>query len=132
MKQMRMTLKKAIGAAAAFGSLFAAGATVAFAQVQNGATSVTLCDPLGNNCAYGGETFATVANNVINFLSINIAVPLAVIMVLVGAFQMMTSAGDPEKFTQGRKTLTYAAIGFAIAILAGGITSLIQSVITGS
>lgn len=101
-------------------ALLGSVATTAFAT-----TSVTLVDPLG------GASFTKITTNVINFLSTDIAIPLTVIMVLVGAFQMMTSAGDPEKATQGRKTLTWAAIGFAIAILASGITSLITNILTG-
>ncbi|MDR3378604.1 MAG: pilin [Verrucomicrobiae bacterium] len=122
---MRNVLKRAAGAVMAGAAFFAAGTMVALADVSNGASSVTLYDPLQ------GAGFTTVLNNVINFLSTSIAIPLAVIMVLIGAFQMMTSAGDPEKFSQGRKTLLYAAIGFAVAILASGITDLISSILKG-
>jgi hypothetical protein len=128
---MAKVFKKAAGVVAGSAVLWATTVAIAFGQSNPGNTSVTLCDPLGNNCAPGTETFTTVTTNVISFLFTYIAIPLATIMVLVGAFQMMTSAGDPEKFTQGRKTLIYAAIGFAVAILASGITSLIKNVITG-
>jgi hypothetical protein len=102
--------------------------TTVFAQNTNGGgATVTLCDPLGSNCAQGTETFTSVANNVANFLLVDIAIPLSVIMVLVGAFQIMTAAGDTEKFATGRKTVTYAAIGLALAIIAGGVTSLLKS-----
>ena len=90
------------------------------------ANGVTLTDPLN------GASFSTVVTNVTSFLFNYVAIPLCVIMVLVGAFQMMTSAGDPEKFGKGRKTLIYAAIGFAVAIIAGGITTLIQNILGGS
>jgi Type IV secretion system pilin len=85
---------------------------------------ITLTDPLGGN-----ETFTSVATAVAGFLFWDIAMPLSIIMILVGAFQLMTSSGDPEKVSQGRKTILYAAIGFAIALIAGGITSLIKSLI---
>ncbi len=126
---MRKTFGWLAAGTAAIGTFFTATA-IALAQSNTGNTSISLCDPLGNNCAYGNETFQSILTNVIAFLS-GIAIPITVIMVLVGAFQMMTSSGDPEKFTQGRKTLTYAAIGFAIAILASGITSLINNILTG-
>jgi len=58
--------------------------------------------------------------------------PLCVIMVLVGAFQMMTAAGNPEKFSQGKKTLTWAAIGFAVVLIAGGVANILKSVLTNS
>jgi hypothetical protein len=95
--------------------------------VQNG-TPVTLCDPLGNNCAYGNETFSSVALRVTSFIVVDIVIPLASIMVLVGAFQMMTSAGEPEKYTQGRKTILWAAVGLVVALLATSVVTLIKSI----
>jgi hypothetical protein len=85
---------------------------------------ITLADPLG-----GSESFTSVALAVAGFLFWDIATPLAVIMVLVGAFKLITSAGDPEKVSEGKKTILYAAVGFAIALLAGGIVSIIKSVL---
>jgi len=104
---------------------FLAGASVALAQTQ-GPQSISFSDPLG-----GHETFPSVATAVAGFLFWDIALPLCTIMVLVGAFQMMTSAGDPEKFSKGRKTILYAAIGFAIALIAGGVANLIKNVVSG-
>lgn len=110
--------------------VFFIGIGVAFAQGGTQAQAITLCDPLGGSgCAPGTETFATVATNIANFLFVDIAIPLSVIMVLVGAFQMMTSAGEPEKISQAKKTITYAAIGFGIALVAGGITTLLKSIL---
>ena len=65
----------------------------------------------------------------IGFIFWDVAIPLCTIMALVGAFQMMTSGGNPEKASQGRKTLMYAAIGFAVALIASGITGIIQSIL---
>ena len=97
---------------------------MAFAAQGQG---VTLCDPLGNNCQYGGETFQSVATNVAAFIFRDIASPLAIIMVLVGAFQLITSSGNPEKVSKGRKTILWAAVGFVLAIIAGGIVKIIQN-----
>jgi hypothetical protein len=96
--------------------LFFFGASLAKAQ--------TLTDPLG-----GGETFASVATAVAGFLFWDIAAPLSVIMVLVGAFKLITSSGDPEKVSEGRKTILYAAVGLAIALVAGGIVTIIKSLL---
>lgn len=92
----------------------------------------TLCDPLGTNCTPGTESFTSVATNVTTFLVTDIAIPLSIIMVLVGAFQFMTGGGDPEKISQARKTILYAAVGLAVALLAGGVATLIKNIIGGS
>jgi hypothetical protein len=121
------------GAAVVYVSLLSFLALAGTALAQNNASNPpVLCDPLGTNCAPGSETFQTVANNVAGFLFTDIAIPLSVIMVLVGAFQFMTGGGDPEKISKARKTILYAAIGFAIAIIATGVTSIIHSILTGS
>lgn len=89
--------------------------------------TIKLTDPLG-----GSESFASVSTAVASFLFWDIAMPLSVIMVLVGAFKFMTSAGDPEKVSEARKTILYAAVGFAIACLCGAVTNIIKSFVTGS
>ena len=117
---MNIVIKAAKKVEAAWASviIFFAGIGIAFAQ------TIKLVDPLG-----GGETFTSVATAVAGFLFWDVAAPLSTIMVLVGAFQLITSAGNPEKVSQGRKTILYAAIGLAIALVAGGIVSLIKSLI---
>jgi len=89
--------------------------------------AISLTDPLG-----GHETFTTVSTAVAGFLFWDVAAPLSIIMVLVGAFQLITSSGDPEKVSQGRKTVMYAAIGLVVALIAGGAVSIIRSFISGS
>ena len=99
-----------------------------FAARVASAQTPMLTNPL--NCpggTSGGQCLAAVLNNFIGFLFYDIVTPLCAIMVLVGAFQMITSAGDPEKFTKGKYTLAYAAIGFVVALAAGGVTSFIKS-----
>ena len=91
------------------------------------ASAQMLTNPLG-----AGTTLPGVAAAIAAFLFYDVAVPLSGIMVLVGAFQLITSSGDPEKVTQGRKTITYAAIGFGVALVAGGVATLIQNLIKGS
>jgi len=58
-----------------------------------------------------------------------IAIPVATIVIIYGAFQMLTASGDPEKFKKGEKTLLYAAIGFGVLILSVGIADLIKNIL---
>ena len=85
--------------------------TEVFAQPAGGSNprTITLPNPLGCN------TFEECANKIIDALLI-VAIPIVTIMVLYGGFQMMTAGGDPEKFTNGRKTVLYAAIGLVVVL----------------
>ncbi len=88
---------------------------------------ITLSNPLGGNC----NDLTCPAQAIINFL-FTIAIPLCGIMVLVGGFQMLTAAGDPAKFSNGRKTILYAVAGFAVVLIAGGVATLIRNTLGGS
>jgi len=96
-----------------------------FAFAANpGSGPITLPNPLSVN------SFSGVVSQISSFLLL-IAVPLTAIMALVGGFQMITAGGDPEKFSSGRKTLMYAAIGFGVVLIAGGVASIIQNFLNG-
>ena len=73
--------------------------SIAFAQV-------TLLNPLGTS------SFQVVLNEFNTFL-LAIAAPICGIMVVYGGFQMITAAGNPERFSSGKKTLLYAAIALS-------------------
>ena len=95
------------------------------ALVASAATTLSLTNPLG-----AGSTVNGVITSIGAFM-VALAVPICGIMVIVGAFQMMTAAGDPTKFSNGRKTLLYAAIGFVIVLFASSVSPLIKSVLGG-
>lgn len=49
----------------------------------------------------------------------------AVILVIYGGTQYMTSQGEPDKTSKAKATILNAIIGLAIAILAGGIVNFV-------
>jgi O-acetylhomoserine/O-acetylserine sulfhydrylase-like pyridoxal-dependent enzyme len=110
-------IKKWVAAVAGFSSI--AVVSRVLAQVP------TLVNPLNTSDAN------VVLQNITVFL-IAIAAPICGIMVVWGGFQMMTSRGNPEKFSEGKKTLLYAAVGFVIVLCAGGAAQVIQSIFNGS
>ncbi|HVN26587.1 MAG TPA: hypothetical protein VMT99_02975 [Candidatus Paceibacterota bacterium] len=57
-----------------------------------------------------------------------IIIVISVIMVLMAAFTYVTARGDEEKTTRARRTITYAAIGVAVAFIAAGFPSVVASV----
>jgi hypothetical protein len=101
------------------------GSIVASTAFASGSGDVTLTNPLST-------TDATVVLGYFNTFLLAIAAPICGIMVVWGGFQMMTAGGNPEKFSEGKKTLLYAAIGFVIVIFASSIAPLIKSVFSGS
>ncbi len=105
-------------------TIFVGVHTVLAATTTNpGGQGITLQNPLS-----GCNDLSCPVNAVAQFL-FTIAIPICAIFVLVGGFQMMTAAGDPEKFGKGRKTILYAVIGFAIVLLAGSVAALIKSLL---
>ena len=92
---------------------------------NSGGNSINLSNPLGNV-----QTVNDALAKIGAFM-LALAVPICGIMVLWGGFQMMTAAGDPKKFSDGRQTLFYAAIGFVIVLFASSVVPLIKSILGG-
>jgi len=55
---------------------------------------------------------------------------LAVIFIVVAGYMYLFSGGDTEKTEKAKKTIVYAVIAVAVAILAKGIIALLQNVLT--
>ena len=71
-----------------------------------------------------GNTVNDAGNAVGNILSIIIGALgiVAVIFVVMGGIQYMTSAGDATKLKRAKDTILYACIGLAICVLSFAIT----------
>ena len=61
------------------------------------------------------------------FFAILLAV--ALLFILVAAFQFLTSGGDPGKVGTARQALTYALVGIAVAFLAKGLVLLVRFIL---
>ena len=55
-------------------------------------------------------------------------VALAVIMVILAALQLLREGGNPEKLSEARLKLIWAAIGVMIALVSKGFVPVIRSV----
>lgn len=53
---------------------------------------------------------------------------LVVIFVLMGAFNLLTAAGTPDKIKTGRDYIIYAAIGMLVALLAKAIPAIVKAI----
>ena len=58
-----------------------------------------------------------------------IVLALAIIFILVSAFQFLTAAGNPEKISSARNMLIYALVAVAIAAVAWGLPDLVKSLV---
>ena len=92
------------------------------AVAQNGGGAISLPNPL--SC----EDLGCVIEKIISKL-VELAIPIVVIMVLIGGFQIMIAGGNEEKVKQGRSTIWWAVIGYAIILLADGLVLIIKSVL---
>lgn len=88
-----------------------------------GGFGTELPNPLGTTSA------AAVLQKIITYL-ITISIPIVTIMVLIGAFQILFAGGDTEKFATGRRTIIYAAVGFAIVLAGTGIIAIIKELLS--
>ena len=53
-------------------------------------------------------------------------------MITVGAFYLITAAGDPERVNTGKKIITWTMIGIAVVLLATSVKLVIESLLGGS
>ena len=60
-----------------------------------------------------------------------IVITISVIMVLYAAYTYVTATDNSEKTERARKTLTYAAVGIAVALIAVGFPHLIGDIFPG-
>ena len=93
--------------------------------------TISFPNPLGScssASAAGGGQLSCVLNKIIDGLIV-LAIPVVGLLVIFAAYQIMTAAGDPEKFKTGTKTLMYTAIGFAIMLLSKGVAYILQDIL---
>src|SRR6266404_5356263 len=92
------------------------------------------CDAAGStaNCtpANASGTINDTIAKVINLLSA-FAGAVAVIMIVVGGFRYVTSAGNPDGAKNARNTITYAIIGLVIVALAQMIVHFVLYKVEG-
>lgn len=76
----------------------------------------------------GTTSIFELLKRIIGYL-ITIGAPIVVIMVLYGGFLILTAGDSPEKVQGGRKTIQWAAIGYAIILCSWGIIYIIGEIL---
>lgn len=75
-------------------------------------------------CEVGDVQVGNVAQNIINVVIAVLGI-VAVIFVIIGAVQYMTSQGDPGKTKKAKDTILYAILGVVLAGLAFAIVNFV-------
>ncbi len=71
------------------------------------------------------EIIANLVGYVLSFIAL-----IAVIMIIFGGFQWLTAAGDDERISSAKRTISSAIIGLVIVFLAWSIVSFVIGGIT--
>ena len=92
--------------------------TTSTTTTDTGTAKQTVCQALdaGTDCLqdpHGGISVNKIITTIVNVLSFVVGV-VAVIMIMVGGFRYVTSAGDSSKASSAKSTITYAIVGIVI------------------
>jgi hypothetical protein len=79
---------------------------------------------LGSSGCAGGSQLNTIITNVVNVMSILVGIA-SVIMIMVGGFKYITSAGDSSKAGTAKSTIVYAVIGLVLVAFAQFIVQFV-------
>ncbi len=131
MTQVIQTLKKinwlSVAQIALVSLLLFAPLLVADAQLNRGLQ----CDPSsGLNCN-AGTNVNSLIRTVINWL-LGIAFAVAVLFLIIGGFQYITSAGNEEAAEKGKGTAVNALIGIVIIILSYVIVNVVSNFVSSA
>lgn len=84
-------------------------------------------DPTGNVIKFipqDGASLTEIIQSILNWIFGIIGI-VAVVMIIIGGFNFMTSAGDPGKVKKGKDTILYGIIGLVVALLAFAIVNFV-------
>ena len=76
----------------------------------------------------GASDFASLVRIIAQWI-FNLAIPIAVAMIVYAGILFLISGGDTSKVTKARQVLTYAVVGLAIILIGSGFISLIRSIL---
>lgn len=77
----------------------------------------------------GVENFQDLIN-IIGKWIFNLAIPIAVIIIIYAGVLMLTAGGVPARFQKGAKALWYAVLGLAVVLIGKGFVTLVQSILS--
>jgi hypothetical protein len=85
-------------------------------------TTVTIPNPLG------ATSFSALIDNIVTYL-IEIASIILPIVIIYAAYLLMTAGGEMDKVIMGRKTITWAIVGYILILISKGITMIVANIL---
>ena len=76
----------------------------------------------------GADDFTSLVKIIAQWI-FNLAIPIAVAMIVYAGILFLTAAGEPAKVTKAKEVLKYAVIGLAIILIGSGFVTLIKSIL---
>ena len=91
------------------------------------------CPGVGEDCLYtdpncGMCCLLSTLYGVTNWIFAAL-VAVAGILVILGAFNIVTAGGSPDKVASGRNYIIYAAVGLAVGLLARAIPAIVRMIV---
>lgn len=90
------------------------------------AFAVTLVNPMGTGTS-ASTTFSQMIDRVLSWI-FPVSLIIAVLMIIIGGYYWLFSAGDPKKIASGRKIIFSALIGVVVVTMAKGVVNLLRTV----
>jgi|GEM_PF-2493132 len=93
-----------------------------------------ICAPSGKEviCPFSHHlTFESIIHTLVSYI-FWIAIVICPLIIVVGAFLFLTSAGDPSRTKKGKDLIKWAVIGLAVIVFSKITSVIIQDVIIGS
>ncbi len=126
-------IKKLRSLVIAAAAVFAVAAPVALPATVSAADSANIKGNLctganlqtsGGSCTEDTGSFSKVLSTIINIFSLVVGI-VAVIMVIIGGFNYITSGGNEGKVSTAKNTILYAVIGLIIVAFAQALVRFV-------
>jgi hypothetical protein len=60
----------------------------------------------------------------------NIAWALSPLMILIGAFYILTAMGDPKRVSTGKNIILWTIVGIVVLLIAGGLPEILKDLLS--
>ena len=91
-------------------------------------TSQSFTFSIPNPLKGGADDFSELVKIIAEWI-FNLAIPIAVAMIVYSGILFLTAGGEPGKITKAKDVLKYAVIGLAIILIGSGFITLIKSIL---